>query len=184
MSFFPPSIRYLIIRYMSVERPQPEYFHPFTAIQVYDLHPIVTYYDLTFEEILEVAAHYWHYTDAIGDASLLAAKLYMPRGNKEIFTVMMLNHAYFTGTIEYTGKERYSEYSTMATCFKYHENRILSHTTKSYQHTNNKYNTQNQLIQYDFHQASSNPKLATNVYYLTSNSQNGVTIPRNILANQ
>ena len=171
---------------MSVERPQPNDFHPFTALQIYDLPPIVTYPDLTFEEILEVAAHYWHSTDAISDASFLAAKMYTPQGTDENFTIMILNHAYFTGTIEYTSHERYSEYSTMAKCFKYHENRPIPLYRTPQNHTQPPITIQHPEPTHTVRIPSglNNPKLATTVYHSTSNFQNGVTIPRNTLATQ
>ena len=85
-------------------RPTPEDFHPFTVLQIYKLPSLVAYPDLTFEEMLEVATHYWHTTDTIKSTTQIITKLYIPNGNKENVSIMILNHTYFTGTLTTNNK--------------------------------------------------------------------------------
>ena len=71
------------------------------ALQIYDLPPIITYPDISFEQILEIAVHYWHSTDASRLVTQLYNKLTIPNATNENFNITILLHTYFTGTLDY-----------------------------------------------------------------------------------
>ena len=80
---------------------QPDDFKPYTALQINDLPPIITYPDTSFETIIDVATHYWQSTNADVTALQLYTRLDIPNIAKNNFNITILYHTNFIGTLDY-----------------------------------------------------------------------------------
>ena len=119
INFMPLSIQYLVIKELNTSQHQPDDFQSFTVLQINELPPIITYPDIPFEQILEIAVHFWHSTDASGSATQLYNKLTIPNATSENLNITILYHTYFTGTLDYNESQQYGELGNSTPCFSY-----------------------------------------------------------------